>query len=64
MSDKAADDFPAIAAKMRDLGIGDMEEAYCHACENGGWECYGIGHHDPHFRECSSCGNPRRLCSP
>jgi hypothetical protein len=36
----------------------------CQYCEGGGWECYGIGHHDPHFRECSVCHNPEGLPSP
>lgn len=30
----------------------------CPKCEGGGWECYGLGHGDPHFRECDLCGNP------
>lgn len=36
----------------------------CPTCEGGGWECYGLGRNDPHFRECSTCGNPERLPSP
>lgn len=38
--------------------------AYCPKCENGGWEYYGLGHHDPHFRECTACGNPDKLPCP
>lgn len=34
------------------------ENEVCSECEGGGWEAYGIGHGDPHFRECSRCGNP------
>jgi hypothetical protein len=33
-------------------------EPVCDSCEGGGWECYGLGFGDPHFRECSKCGNP------
>ena len=40
------------------------EPEVCAACEGGGWECYGIGHHGPHFRVCESCGNPEGLPSP
>lgn len=37
---------------------------FCDACEDSGWECYGIGHNDPHFRECPVCHNPRGIPSP
>lgn len=33
-------------------------------CEGGGWECYGLGYADPHFRVCSICGNPEWVPSP
>jgi len=36
----------------------------CQACEGGGWECYGLGFGDPHFRVCSECGNPEGLNCP
>lgn len=36
----------------------------CPKCEGGGWECYGLGFGDPHFRECDLCGNPEGLSSP
>ncbi len=42
----------------------DLEVKYCDACEDGGWECYGIGFGDPHFRECPECGNPKGYPSP
>jgi len=32
--------------------------AVCSNCEGSGWECYGIGRGDPHFRVCPECGNP------
>ena len=36
----------------------------CLTCEGDGWECYGLGRGDPHFRVCSSCGNPEGRESP
>jgi hypothetical protein len=33
-------------------------------CDGGGWECYGLGYADPHFRECRKCGNPEGHMSP
>lgn len=36
----------------------------CPICGDTGWEAYGIGHMDPHFRECESCGNPEGKRSP
>lgn len=41
-----------------------ISDPVCAACEGGGWECYGIGHGDPHFRTCEACGNPEGLPSP
>lgn len=38
--------------------------ATCPACEGGGWESYGLGHNDPHFRECETCNNPEGFPSP
>jgi len=40
------------------------DEPACPACEGGGWECYGIGRGDPHFRECQVCHNPNGLECP
>ena len=37
---------------------------HCSNCENGGWECYGLGFGDPHFRVCKVCGNPNDYPSP
>lgn len=39
-------------------GCGCIVYPSCAACENGGWEAYGLGHHDPHMRPCQECGNP------
>lgn len=36
----------------------------CDRCEGGGWECYGLGYNDPHFRVCQKCGNPKGLPCP
>lgn len=36
----------------------------CPACEGGGWEGYGTGSGDPHFRECPRCHNVHRSPSP
>lgn len=59
-------DFASVAAHLKkDAPSASQEKAsYCSACENGGWECYGIGLGDPHFRECKECGNPLGLESP
>lgn len=37
---------------------GNAKNRTCPTCEGGGWECYGIGIGDPHFRECLTCHNP------
>jgi hypothetical protein len=42
----------------------DVEPAVCPICEGSGWECYGLGFADPHFRECGECGNPHKWPSP
>jgi hypothetical protein len=33
-------------------------------CEGGGWECYGTGSGDPHFKVCEVCGNPEGVPCP
>lgn len=62
MSEFLANDFSDIGRRLREI----HEEIipYCAACESGGWECYGIGRNDPHFRVCQECGNPEGLPSP
>ena len=65
-----ADDYADIAKHLRALSPSGMlfadepEVETCTTCEGGGWECYGIGHHDPHFRVCRACGNPEGHPSP
>ena len=55
-------DFASIAAELRVLeGVEDFE---CGKCGGGGWECYGIGYHDPHFRLCDACHNPKGYPCP
>jgi hypothetical protein len=54
----------AIAKRLRELEFERYPPPYCANCENGGWECYGLGHHDPRFRECRDCGNPEELPCP
>ncbi len=58
------DDFSSIGSRLREIGTGKTEEPECDLCFGGGWEMYGTGHHDPHFRECSKCENPKGLPSP
>jgi hypothetical protein len=55
MSGSIVFDFAAIAAASRTAA---EPEVVCEACEGGGWECYGIGRNDPHFRPCPKCLNP------
>jgi hypothetical protein len=66
MAMRAADDFEAIrkAMKAETAPPQDPDPAPCARCEGGGWECYGLGHHDPHFRICEDCGNPEGLPCP
>jgi len=42
----------------------ETEAPVCAACEGGGWEGYGLGFADPHFRVCKVCDNPEGLPSP
>ena len=53
-----------IADDPLDVQASIFESEVCHHCEGGGWEVYGIGHGDPHFRPCRTCGNPEDLQSP
>ena len=61
-------DFEVIKEALRNLHVSDPKqdkEAYCTACENGGWEGYftptGGG---PNFRICEECGNPEEYPRP
>ena len=47
-----------------DEGGGDEEGGECKVCFGVGWECYGTGAGDPHFRECGACHNPEGLRCP
>lgn len=61
---KIADDFDAIRARIAELTSGPAAPEACPNCEGSGWECYGTGHKDPHFRVCEACGNPEGRPSP
>lgn len=54
--------FPMPIPKRRTCRSGQFRPLdtfdVCPKCEGGGWECYGIGQGDPHFRECDFCHNP------
>jgi hypothetical protein len=39
-------------------------ERECPTCADTGWESYGLGRGDPHFRECPTCHNPGNKASP
>lgn len=56
-------DFKSIAKALTRAQAGESQP-YCFRCDNGGWECYSTGHKDPHFRPCSSCGNPNNHPCP
>lgn len=45
-------------------GCGCNVYSSCARCGNGGWEAYGLGHHDLHMRECPGCGNPNKVPCP
>lgn len=70
MSTKAADDYSAIAARMRELALEASVPAelgtvgnYCHKCENGGWvQVY--SQRPPAFDVCPDCLNPTGNESP
>ena len=68
MTNPVADDFADIAARLAAIKRFDScveeSETVCDRCEGGGWECYGIGRNDPHFRVCDACGNPEDHPSP
>lgn len=47
------------------LGSDPFEASYCFACDDGGWECYGLPTGmNPYFRECRVCHNPQGIPSP
>jgi hypothetical protein len=52
------------AAMARTALLEPDDEVVCLLCEGGGWEAYGLGRNDPHFRVCTACGNPEGRPSP
>lgn len=51
--------------RIRQFRDAEPEEAIvCDTCEGSGWEMYGLGRNDPHFRECQTCHNPSEFPSP
>lgn len=68
MTNPIANDFSDIASRLAEIKRAEAnaaeEKTVCPDCEGGGWECYGIGRNDPHFRVCKTCGNPEELRSP
>ena len=54
-------DADALWRATMDVAMGQVAVATlpeCAVCVGSGWECYGLGRGDPHFRVCPSCGNP------
>lgn len=62
MTVPVAEDFAGIKAATEALHGNDAP--VCPACEDGGWEMYGLGRGDPHYRVCKTCHNPEGLPSP
>lgn len=55
------DDFKSINARLDEIERRPASSAVdpdCSVCEGAGWEMYGTGRGDPHFRVCPACGNP------
>ena len=57
-------DFSAIGARLNEITERNPKQPVCETCEDGGWEMYGTGRGDPHFRECPKCFNPEGHPSP
>jgi hypothetical protein len=57
-------DHDAIGTEMVKIKRGSEPEVTCEACEDGGWEMFGLGINDPHFRICPKCGNPNNHPCP
>jgi hypothetical protein len=56
--------FDFITRKFAPPEPAKFETEVCERCEGGGWEYYGLGVGDPHFKECTACGNPEGFPSP
>lgn len=57
--------YDAIRSIVEGRAMPEPEpEPTCNKCEGGGWEMYGIGRGDPHFRVCEACDNPEGYPSP
>jgi len=62
---KAADDYAAIAARMREIADGREEVAECHECDGRGWVTYANPvANQPNFVQCPRCENPKGLLCP
>lgn len=57
-------DFKAINQVLKKEGQIVEPTPKCDVCDDGGWEMYGIGRGDPHFRECPKCHNPHNYPCP
>lgn len=56
--------FERVDRMFRPKASTPEPEPECEKCFGAGWECYGLGHNDPHFRVCDACGNPEGYPSP
>lgn len=58
-------DFADIGRRLAELSKRPgTTNPQCDNCDDSGWEMYGIGYMDPHFRECTKCRNPKGLLCP
>lgn len=55
--EQAGTTFEGIDRRFRAKPVETERE--CPKCFDSGWECYGIGRGDPHFRLCDECYNPK-----
>jgi hypothetical protein len=68
MAQKAADDFGAIAARLKEIEgerPAPAADVVCELCEGGGWVMASYqGATPPNFEICRVCFNPNNLPSP
>ncbi len=57
-------DFKSINERLGAIRPEPTARPVCETCEDGGWEMYGTGRGDPHFRPCPACLNPEGHPSP